>query len=220
MDDLESSGPVIEQTLRELALINRLLGGNHVTLLGIKKFADASRPLHILDIGCGGGDMLILMAEWARKNDIEMRFTGIDANSHIVDYAIQNTRNYSEIDYLCCDVLSEQYSQLKCDIVTATLFTHHFNDQQLIELFTSIRKQARLGMVINDIHRHWFAYHSIKYLTRLFSRSEMVRNDAAVSVRRAFSKNELSHVLYESGIHGFEMSWHWAFRWKVVAKWG
>jgi len=31
MDDLDCSGPVLEQTLRELKTINRWLGGNGVT---------------------------------------------------------------------------------------------------------------------------------------------------------------------------------------------
>ena len=78
---------------------------------------------------------------------------------------------------------------------------------------------ARKGIVINDLHRHWFAYHSIKVLTRFFSKSKMVRNDAAVSVKRSFRKNEIAKILFKSGIHGFDLSWHWAFRWKVVAMW-
>ncbi|MEJ2004066.1 MAG: methyltransferase domain-containing protein [Cyclobacteriaceae bacterium] len=220
MDDLQSSGPVIDQTLRELATINRLLGGNHVTLLGLKDLINTSDPLQVIDIGCGGGDMLILMADWARKRGLNISFIGVDANPNIIEYARRNTRDYKEIDYCCCDIFASRYRELKCDIVTATLFTHHFTDKELIELFTTIRNQARVGLVINDIHRHWFAYHSIKVLTRIFSKSEMVRNDAAVSVKRSFLKNELSNILYKSGIHGFDMSWHWAFRWKITAQWG
>jgi len=219
MDDLQSSGPVIDQTLRELATINKLLGGNHVTLLGLKDLVNSDNPVHVIDIGCGGGDMLMLMADWSRKRKLNMRFTGVDANPNIIDYARRNTSDYSEIDYCCCDIFSSEYKELDCDIVTATLFTHHFTDTELVELFSAIRRQARIGLVINDIHRHWFAYHSIRLLTNLFSKSEMVRNDAAVSVKRSFLKNELANILYKSGIHGFDLSWHWAFRWKAVASW-
>ena len=219
MDDLQSSGPVIDRTLKELAIINKLLGGNHVTMLGLDRLNLQGKPLHIIDIGCGGGDMLILICEWAKKHDIEIRITGIDANPNIIEYASRNTADYPEIDYKACDIFSEEFKSLDCDIVTATLFTHHFTDNQLIKLFSGIRHQARIGMVINDLHRHWFAYHSIKFLTSVLSRSRMVRNDAAVSVRRSFLRNELSNIIYRSGIHGFDISWHWAFRWMVVARW-
>lgn len=220
MDDLQSSGPVIDQTLKELATINRLLGGNHVTLLGLKELIKSDQALHIVDIGCGGGDMLIQMAKWGRKKNYNLTFTGVDANPSIVEYARKHTSDFNEIQYCCCDVFSEEFNQLDCDIVTATLFTHHFTDQELVDLLNTIRNKAKLGLVINDIHRHWFAYHSIRILTNILSRSEMVRNDAAVSVKRSFSRSELAALLYKSGIHGFDMSWHWAFRWKVVASWG
>ena len=219
MDDLQSSGPVIDQTLKELAVINRLLGGNYVTLLGLDVFSRKDEPLHIIDIGCGGGDMMMQICDWAGKQGIDIRITGVDANPNIIEYARKNTVNYPQIDYKTCDIFSEEFKTLTCDVVTATLFTHHFSDEELIRLFSQLKGQARKGMVINDLHRHWFAYHSIKALTRVFSKSKMVRNDAAVSVKRAFRKNELATILYKSGIHGFDLSWHWAFRWKVVASW-
>ncbi|MCA6078400.1 methyltransferase domain-containing protein [Fulvivirga sedimenti] len=219
MDDLQSSGPVIDQTLKELAVINQLLGGNYVTLLGLDSFTNQDEPLHIIDIGCGGGDMMMQICDWATKQGIDIRITGVDANPNIIEYARRNTENYPQIDYLACDIFSEEFKALTCDVVTATLFTHHFSDNELIRLFSQLKGQARKGMVINDLHRHWFAYHSIKLLTRVFSKSKMVRNDAAVSVKRAFHKNELATILYKSGIHGFDLSWHWAFRWKVVATW-
>ncbi len=219
MDDLRSSGPVIDQTLKELAIINRLLGGNYVTLRGLNAFVKPGEPLHIIDIGCGGGDMMMLMCDWAVKNGFDIRITGVDANPNIIEYARKNTAAYPQIDYVACDVFSKEFRQLRCDVVTSTLFTHHFTDEQLVRLFSQLKGQARKGIVINDLHRHWFAYHSIKVLTRFFSKSKMVRNDAAVSVKRSFRRNEIATVLFKSGIHGFDLSWHWAFRWKIVARW-
>ena len=223
MDDLNSSGEVIDQTLKELHTINRWLGGDHVTINGLNKLfsgKDFSGEVHILDIGCGGGDILKKICHWARKHSIPIKLTGIDANPNIVEYARSNTRDFPEISYRSLNIFSDEFRNISCDVVTCTLFTHHFTDSELIRLFIQLKKQARLGMVINDLHRHWFAYHSIKILTKWFSRSEMVRNDAAVSVLRSFRKNELEQVMDSCQISEYDLKWYWAFRWQLIAKWG
>lgn len=222
MDDLGSSGAIIEQALRELELINKLLGGNHVTLDGLKKLlarsSDLPAVLTIVDLGCGGGDMLKLIAKWGRKRGQKMKLIGIDANPHIVEFARQNTRDYPEISYNSIDIFSDAFRTLNFDVATATLFTHHFSDQQLVKLFKQLRQQAQIGIVINDLHRHKIAYYSIKFLTAVFSKSPMVRNDAAVSVSRAFVKTDIQKILNASGIANYTLHWMWAFRWQIVAK--
>ncbi len=220
MDDLQSSGEVISQTLRELNTINRWLGGDHVTINGLEKLLpDVNREIHILDIGCGGGDILKKICLWARKRDLPIRLTGIDANPNIVEYARNNTREFPEISYRAMNIFSPEFNDLSCDVVTATLFTHHFTHEELRRLFTGLKSKTTYGMVINDLHRHWFAYHSIKILTRLFSRSEMVRNDAALSVLRSFRRNELEALMKDCNIREFQLTWHWAFRWQLLARW-
>lgn len=218
MDDLTSEGPVIDQTLRELEIINRLLGGNHVTISGLDKLAASKDALTIIDLGCGGGDMLIRIAKWAQAKNIEARIIGIDANPNIVEYARKNTADYPNIEYKAMDIFSSEFNALDCDVFTATLFMHHLTDEEFVATLKKMKHQARLGIVINDIHRHWFAYYSIKTLTRLFSKSEMVRNDAAVSVKRAFSKGELANMLFAATIPDFDIDWKWAFRWQLVAR--
>lgn len=220
MDDLESSGPVIEQTLRELETINKWLGGNYVTTNGlgklIKRLEEKPKELTIIDLGCGSGDMLKKIALWAREKSIAIRLIGVDANPHIISYAENNTRDYPEIEFKCINIFSDEFMELKCDVITATLFTHHFTDQELIDLFHKFKIQARLGVVINDIHRHWLAYYSIKLLTSLFSRSPMVKYDAAVSVLRAFHKSELRSILSKSQCPDYKLKWLWAFRWQLI----
>ncbi|WP_373400735.1 hypothetical protein V8V91_17580 [Algoriphagus halophilus] len=124
--------------------------------------------------------------------------------------------NESEITFEVQNVFEPGFSDYKVDITTCTLFTHHFTDQELIDLLKSLREKSRLGIVINDLHRHWFAYYSIKVLTRLFSKSKMVQNDAPLSVLRSFSKRDWEKILSSAQLKNFEISWHWAFRWQVL----
>jgi hypothetical protein len=100
--------------------------------------------------------------------------------------------------------------------VFATLFFHHFTTKQLIDIFTLLKEQAKLGIVINDLHRHWLAYYSIKFLTKLFSKSSMVKYDAPLSVLRGFRKKELIEILQKAGVENYSLKWKWAFRWQLV----
>lgn len=222
MDDLGCQGEVVSRTLRELEIINAWLGGNDVTINALNKcferckdFSEA-RPLKIADLGCGGGDLLKHMALAARKKKIPAQLTGVDANPFIIHYARHNTWQFPEVRYKQLDVLDADFIKEKYDIVNCTLFCHHFDDTSLTSLLRSLKRQTSTAIIINDIHRHWLAYHSIKWLTRWFSGSEMVKYDARISVLRAFRKHELEKIIREAGFSKFSIVWKWAFRFQVI----
>ncbi len=255
IDDLELDNDALRQNLEELALINKYLGGNQVTVSGLKKlilnsdssdlkitglerdenpiihksdesefrrvslrqsFTDHQSPLKIADLGCGGGDMLMVMANWAKKKGVSAQFIGIDANDFMIDFAKKRTANYANISYLHENIFSETFKEKSFDIMTMTLFCHHFDDESLVKIFKQFKKQSRIGIVINDIHRHWFAYHSIAWITKLFLKSYLVKNDAKLSVWRAFRRSDLEKIIQEAGFTKYSIRWKWAFRWEVV----
>ena len=218
MDDLVSSGPVIDQTLRELETINRWLGGNHVTINGLSRLIEPekNRSLRIADLGCGGGDMLKLVAEWSKKRGIHCELIGYDANPNIIEYARQNCARYDNITLETADIFSDQFKSHEFDIILCTLFTHHFTDQVLVEMFRQFKRQAHLGVIINDLHRHPLAYYSIKLLTQLFSKSPMVKYDGPLSVKRAFKRTDLNQIMKYAEITEYQLRWMWAFRWQLI----
>lgn len=219
MDDLSSGGEEMDQTLRELETINKWLGGNHVTINGIEKLLQRKHlkeELVIADLGCGGGDMLILVAEWAKKCRISVKLKGYDANPNIIEYARKNGLDYEEITFETKDIFSDTFKEESFDIVLCTLFTHHFKDDDLAKIFNQFQKQASLGVVINDLHRHPIAYFAIRLLTQFFSKSPMVKYDGPLSVRRAFRKADWHNILQQAGISNFYLRWKWAFRWQLI----
>jgi 2-polyprenyl-3-methyl-5-hydroxy-6-metoxy-1,4-benzoquinol methylase len=221
MDDLDCSGPILEQTLRELKTINKWLGGNHVTTHGLNKLIK-KKPLQnsyqVTDLGCGGGDMIRVMAKWAKKAKIPMNFKGIDANRNIIELARVRQKDLENVQWEVGNVFDPEFSKRETDLITFTLFTHHFTDQELVEILSAAKEKARIGLVINDLHRHPFAYHSIRLLTRFFSKSPMVRHDASLSVLRSFSKNDWEKILQDSGIRAYQIRWFWAFRWQICVE--
>lgn len=214
MDDLNCSGEVVHQTLRELEFINRTLGGNAVTMSGVKRLLpkNLSNPVKIMDLGCGGGDMLTLLKSHLK---IHGCCKGIDANPNIVQYARQHN-GATDVEFQTMDIFSDAFKHETCDIAIATLFLHHFSNQQLIEIFSRLKQQAQVGIVVNDLHRHPLAYYSIKVLTRFFSKSSMVKFDAPLSVLRGFSRKELESILQKAEIKNYTLRWKWAFRWQLI----
>lgn len=219
MDDLDCAGEVVDQTLRELEFINKWLGGNAVTIDALKKILkhhDKTKPVVIADLGCGGGEMLRIIYRWANRNNIQVKLIGIDANPNIIRFARQHIQDIPAIEFSTIDIFSEDFRNMKFDVVIGTLFYHHFTNLQLSAFFHQLRKQCNIGFIINDIHRHPLAYYSIKLLTKLFSKSAMVKYDAPLSVLRAFTKKELADTLADSSTT-FRIAWRWAFRWQVIA---
>jgi 2-polyprenyl-3-methyl-5-hydroxy-6-metoxy-1,4-benzoquinol methylase len=216
MDDLDISGEVVPQTLRELDYINRKLGGNQISLSVFRKIIKKRPISSVADLGCGGADIVKQMAKIAKNHAAQVQFTAIDANPHIIAYAKSNTSEWQNIEAKCANIFDESFQKETYDIIHCCLFLHHFTHEQLVGLFKQFAKQAQVAIIVNDLQRHFLAYHSIKLLTRFFSKSYMVRNDAAVSVARGFTKKELISILQEAGLTNYTLRWKWAFRWELV----
>ena len=86
------------------------------------------------------------------------------------------------------------------------------------DLMGWMKNNSTLGFFVNDLHRHPLAYHSIKLITSLFSKSYLVKNDAPLSVARGFKKDELIEILQQSSIIHYQLKWMWAFRWLLIYK--
>jgi 2-polyprenyl-3-methyl-5-hydroxy-6-metoxy-1,4-benzoquinol methylase len=218
MDDLDCSGDELTQTLKELKTINKWLGGNNVTTGGLEKIVKVypQTEYSIADIGCGGGDMMRVMDQWATRKKIKTKFYGIDANPNIIELAQTRLSDLKNVTLTVQNIFAPEFLVNKVDVCTCTLFTHHFTDAELVHLLKGLKAKSNLGIVINDLHRNSIAYYSIKLLTKLFSKSPMVQNDGPLSVLRAFSREDWERILSKAGVNNFQLTWHWAFRWQVL----
>ena len=222
MDDLQLASEDLRKNLDELELINTLLGGYQVVLSALKTLVKQQQirleqPLRIADCGSGGGDTLRKIASWLAKYKHQWQLIGFDANQFMLDYATQKAAKFSGIRFEQADIFTEGFTKQQFDVILCSLFCHHFTDKQLVEMFSNFRKQSKI-LIINDLHRHWFAYYSIYWLTRLLGGSYLVRHDAPLSVWRAFRRTELESLLKEAGYQEFTVKWFWAFRYQVIAK--
>jgi 2-polyprenyl-3-methyl-5-hydroxy-6-metoxy-1,4-benzoquinol methylase len=219
MDDFSIDGPLLNDALDKLATINKLLGGNVVTLNGLKillKNKPKHKPITIIDLGCGGGDILRAIAQYGKKEGYNLHLIGADANKNATDYAATLSTNYENISFVHVDVFSEEFKAMRYDIVITTLFLHHFKEVPLLQLLEHLVKTAKMGVVVNDLHRHRLAYYLFKLIT-MPVKNKMIIEDGLTSVLRGFKRKELVDLSKQLNI-SHELKWKWAFRYQWILK--
>ncbi len=202
------------QNLSELNTINTLLGGYKITFAALKKVLDKNKSFTIVDIGSGGGDTLKQINNWNKKYHYNLNLVGIDLKQTCIEYA--QTNNPATTIKFICDDYKKCYAHIpKTDILHASLFCHHLTDKEIIELIQFAQK-SRSTLIINDLERNRFAYYAIKFLTKLFSKSYLVKHDAPLSVARGFKKKEWLELIKQSGATNYSVKYKWAFRHEVI----
>jgi len=209
----------ILRNMNELDTVNRLLGGHGITCQGLAAIIDsADKPKEyewlICEIGCGNGNNLTVLYNWCRKQHIHAKFIGIDINPNCIASADPSKTGGTTV-FFTSDYQQVHFDR-EPDIIFSSLFCHHFTDQEMVDQLRWLKQHSKTGFFINDLHRHSLAYYSIRLLTRAFSKSYLVKNDAPLSVLRGFSKTEWNQLMQKSGIDNFSIKWKWAFRWLIV----
>ena len=219
IDDFSMAGDEVIKTFKTIERVNTLLGGNQVLVSGvaqiIQQLSSTKETLHLFDLGCGSGDGLRAIARWARKKNITLQLTGIDANGFIVDYARSQAKDYPEIRFLQQDVFDTQCSLKEADLVTFNLCLHHFTEKEQLDLLSKCRAEKVKGILINDLHRHWLAYYSFGVFCRLTGANRIAREDGLLSIKKGFKKEELALMAKKAGFQSHTVSWKWAFRYEL-----
>lgn len=219
MDDFSIQGPMLNDVLDKLATINKFLGGNGVTINGLKtllKNHPKDTPITIIDLGCGGGDILRAIANYGKTEGYQFQLIGIDANKNATAYAKTLSSDYKNIEFLDVDVFSETFKQMHYDIAISTLFLHHFKENELLELLQHLLTTVTIGVVVNDLHRHRWAYYLFKLITIPITNT-MVIEDGLTSVLRGFKRKEL--VALASQLNSkYQLKWKWAFRYQWILR--
>ena len=197
MDSAELGAAAYARVLHDLARVNRWTFTAHPLLPFLDQAAAGLVRLRLLDVGFGEGDMLRRVARWARRRGIAASLIGIDLNPRSADVARAATSDDLPIEYLTGD-----YQDLagKFDFVVSSQVTHHMTDGQLFDFLHFMEQRAARGWLINDLHRHAFAYYGFPLLARLLGVHRIVREDGQLSIARSFRPEEWRAILSAAGM--------------------
>jgi 2-polyprenyl-3-methyl-5-hydroxy-6-metoxy-1,4-benzoquinol methylase len=215
MDDFALPANELDPVLKGLGDLNAWFGGHKALIKALQQFPVAANN-HISDWGCGGGDALQAIADWAKKQGLPLQLTGVDAAPAAIGYARRATATYSNIDYLQTEVMNPDLRTNQFDIVLSSLFSHHFEDDAWVALVQKMLDCSKRGIIITDLHRHWLLYYSLKFIFKFVIPNPMMAHDGPLSVKRSFKHKELKSLLERAGVKRYHIQWKWAFRWQVI----
>ncbi len=202
------------QALEGLRRINAISGAVGSLWAPIRALAQerSGRPLRVLDLACGGGDNTTALAERARREGLAVRVDGCDLSPQAVAIATRsaeerglNTR-FFQADALH-DSLPDDY-----DVILCTLFLHHLEEDEAVDLLRRMGGASRCLMLVNDLIRSPLGYGLAWAGCRLLSRSPIVHFDGPVSVQGAFQLQEVRALVAQAGLKGAELRRSWPER--------
>jgi len=191
--------------LRDLAAVNQLTSSHEAATHWLQQFEAQARsagPLHVVDVGCGGGDALRFIEHWAAAKNIPLRLTGIDCNPQAIRAARAFTPPASRIEWCMRDVESLPSNEMDApvDVVISSLLTHHLSDAAIVSLLKWMESTARLGWFVNDLYRTRVGCWGFAALALCARWHRFVRHDGPISFRRAFVPQEWYMLCDAAGV--------------------
>ena len=225
MDDFTIVDERLTTALDNLRYVNRFLGGYGAAMAVLRSVLRAhppERPFRVLDLATGVADFPDFLVRWAARRGRTVEVVALDANPATVAYArTVLDRELPEplrprIRVEVGDALALPFEDDAFDVAVTSLFMHHLTHDDSVKLVRGMRRVARQGLLVNDLHRHPLAYYSILALADVLPVSPMFRHDGPISVRRAFTRDELRAIADAAGLDAYRIRWHWAFRWTLA----
>lgn len=213
MDAPDLPYEVFRDCLRDLARVNAWTGAYRPTLLWLARLTrrhPEDRPLKVLDIGAGYGDLLRRIAAWGQRRGLPVDLAAVDLNPWSARAAGEAAPEVP-IRYHTADLFDLPAGE-QPDAIISSLLTHHLLEADVVRCLRWMEARARLGWFVNDLHRNHIPLAFVRSFSAL-PLHPMVRHDGPVSVARAWVWRDWEQFLAEAGLGGVaRIEWFAAFR--------
>jgi ubiquinone/menaquinone biosynthesis C-methylase UbiE len=203
-----------EGCIVELQRVNRWLGDRSALedslLAQIEKLNLHS--FSVLDVGAGSGELLQVIADWARKSGRKARLVGVELNTRSAEVIAERATSFPEIAAIRGDALHLPFADNEFDYTFCSLFTHHFPNNDVAAILRELSRVSARGIFVIDLHRHPVAYYFYTTIGRLFLRNRLIREDGALSILRSFTPEELVRIAEQAGLTGISVTRHFPYR--------
>jgi len=187
----------LRATLDDLDRLNTWFGGYALTLARIRRVAEGlprERPLLVIDVGGGRGDLAVRIVRWARRARRPVRVIVLDRDPAILALARRRAARYPEITLVCADAAALPLRPGAVDVAVAALTLHHLGPDEATDALDAMAVAARV-VVVNDLLRTRAALALVWLATRALRLHPVSRHDGPMSVRRAYSADELTALV-------------------------
>ena len=209
----------VAQNMAEMQRINDLLGGTRALTAHLyPRLLVQTTPVTVVDLGTGGGGLPLVLVQWARKLNLNLRVLGVDWSVRNLESAVPSVRHAPEIHLLQANALNLPIPPGGVDFVISTLFMHHLAPETLVRVLREAYDLAQCGVIMSDLVRGWAPYYAFKLIAPVFARSYLTRHDGALSVRRAYTPQELYRLARRAGLPHPQVHTHFPWRMTLVVQ--
>ena len=215
LDEARHDPRELEQSLDQVAEVNRLLGGRRAVWLALEPLLAASRTTTILDVGTGSGDIPL---DLVRRAGDRVRICASDLHPQMRDIASRRTAAQPAITVQAADALALPFDDDAFDIVLLSLTLHHFEEAEQQAVLGEAARVARRAVIINELERCRANWYGAQFLARTRWRgNRLTRHDGPLSVLRAFTLPELVAMVERAGLRVESAGRRFFYRLVVVA---
>lgn len=218
MDDPALDATRHIQALRGLERINRLSGSARLLWGPLRKLfkEGKGRPLKVLDVATGAGDLPVRLWRRARRAGLPLEVEGCDRSGTAVEHAREKARRQgADVRFFQRDALEEGVPA-GYDVVMSSLFLHHLSEEDGKRLFRNMGAAAEKMVLVNDLERNQPGLLLARTAPRLLSRSPVVHRDSVLSVRAAYTIAEVRALAGEAGLREAQVFRRWPFRFVMI----
>lgn len=185
-----------EGCIVELQRVNRWLGDTRALQNSLLKDVETAqlKSFSVLDVGAGSGELLRVIAEWAKQTNRLTRLVGLELNARSAREIVEGSQQYPSISSVRGDAFRLPFADQQFEYVMCSLFTHHFRDPQVVQLLREMARLARRKIFVIDLHRNAVAYTFFTTIAKLFLHNRLIREDGALSILRSFTPDELRRL--------------------------
>lgn len=203
MDDPLLDSREHARALDGLARLNAISGSANLIWRPIRRLHDElARPLKVLDLACGRGDISLSLGELANSSGRQIHIDGSDISPRAVDFATRQAEaRGAKQRFFVLDALNDQLPQ-DYDVIMTSLFLHHLDESDAIALMRKMALSTKQLVIVNDLTRSPLSLVLVDFACRLVGRSRVVQFDGPASVRNAFTPGELLKLAAEASLLG------------------
>ena len=217
MDDPALPADEHRRALRGLARLNALSGSVAVLWPEVRKLARGlGRPLRILDVATGAGDVPVGLAKRALGAGISLDLSACDISPVALDATRERFAAVgTPIHLFIADALAEPLPT-GFDIVICSLFLHHLSEGDAVMLLGRLAAATEHLVLVNDLSRSRWNLGLVWCATRMVTRSRIVHVDGPRSVRAAFTAGEARALAERAGLNGATVAGRFPCRWLLT----
>lgn len=214
MDDPNLDPALHRQALKGLRRVHLISGTVSTLWKQIHRIArqTPNSTVRVLDVACGGGDLAVSLARKAAHSGYPVELSGCDISPAALEFAATTaasenvTVNFFQADAITAPLPTDY------DIICCSLFLHHLDEDDAVKLLRSMKASARRMVLISDLVRSQFGYLLTWVGLRLLTRSRICHVDGPLSVRAAFTPEEMLALAAQAELHDATLTRHWPER--------